>query len=220
MNSLIEVRVNLGWKGSNSFSLTLEKANFLHNWFFHLGVINDAKDINAVSDFKYSGGIRYFEWFESHTIFGVLPPSHFFPDPLALLFTTYHFRRSLPIFLNFYPLKLFVDPYNFRRPLTISPRMVNLLQLSMTHLPFRFSPRPLPLLFTPHFLSISANLWTNLNILFIYWYTVLLRHPVPLFSSHCYVMFLHMKQLTQNIKNNIGKLEWKITVLDINSCMY
>ena len=111
-----------------------------------------------MSDFKYSGGVRYFEWFESHTIFGVLPPSHFFPDPLALLFTTYHFRRSLPIFLNFYPLKLFVDPYNFRRPLTISPRMVNLLQLSMTHLPFRFSTRPHHFYLPPIFIDFSKPL--------------------------------------------------------------
>ena len=50
---------------SNSFSLTLEKANFLRKLIFLLEVLNYSKEINAVSDFKNSGGVRYFEWLKS-----------------------------------------------------------------------------------------------------------------------------------------------------------
>ena len=50
---------------SNSFSLTLEKATLLHNFIFHLGVINYSKAIDAVSELRYSEGVRYFEWLKS-----------------------------------------------------------------------------------------------------------------------------------------------------------
>ena len=62
---------------SNSFSLTLEKANFLRKLIFHLEVLNYSKDINAGSDFKNSGGVRYFEWLKS-TI--PIPYLEFYPD--------------------------------------------------------------------------------------------------------------------------------------------
>ena len=48
-----------------NFSLTLEKANFLRKLIFLLEVLNYSKEINAVSDFKNSGGVRYFEWLKS-----------------------------------------------------------------------------------------------------------------------------------------------------------
>ena len=62
---------------SNSFSLTLEKANFLRKLIFLLEVLNYSKEINAVSDFKNSGGVRYFEWLKS-TI--PIPYLEFYPD--------------------------------------------------------------------------------------------------------------------------------------------
>ena len=97
---------------SNSFSLTLEKGNFFTQFHFALGVINQSKAIDAVSDLKKSEGVRYFEW--SFTPYRFQTPQHFYLPPTTSvdpynfpkILTTYHFLRPSTTFEDLYHFSL------------------------------------------------------------------------------------------------------------------